>query len=214
MSGPRSYRVLTPGIIRRRPNVQVRPLRPSNPTNEQNNSENCSPNHNNNNHNNKNILQCCASPHIGQIDNFCCQCHKPSATVMCLTCSTSDVHNMTILSSVQRKLRSLVNSANDNVQGLEKQARALESDQKSLAIKIKKKSADLERSEKRLKSQFVLIHSRQQHRHHSHPVGMELTFGEWNYQCIAIILSIISNLFLFWLKGFLFFSCFLDLSRS
>lgn len=65
---------------------------------------------------------------------------------------SGNMGNDEIHSSVQRKLRSLVNSANDNVQGLEKQARALESDQKSLAIKIKKKSADLERSEKRLKS--------------------------------------------------------------
>lgn len=58
-----------------------------------------------------------------------------------------EVHKM-----VQRKLRALVEAATDNVGGLEKQARALESDQKSLSIKIKKRSADLERSEKRLKS--------------------------------------------------------------
>ena len=58
-----------------------------------------------------------------------------------------EVHKM-----VQRKLRALVEAATENVSGLEKQARALESDQKSLSIKIKKRSADLERSEKRLKS--------------------------------------------------------------
>ena len=58
-----------------------------------------------------------------------------------------EVHKM-----VQRKLRALVEAATDNVGGLEKQARALESDQKSLSIKIKKRSAALERSEKRLKS--------------------------------------------------------------
>eukprot|EP00949_MAST-11_sp_MAST-11-sp1_P003718 g3718.t1 len=54
--------------------------------------------------------------------------------------------------AVRRKLHELVAEANDNVAGLTRQVKELESDRKSLTTKIKKKTADLERNEKRLRS--------------------------------------------------------------